>query len=56
MDWIKKALGITELIDKQKQTNILLSRIWEENKLSNELQKTAINNTSKTFSSQMPVR
>lgn len=34
MNWIKKILGITELITEQKKTNELLSKIIELEKLS----------------------
>ena len=39
MEWIKRRLGITELINEQKQTNIWLQRIAEQSKRNADLQE-----------------
>ena len=39
MEWIKRRLGITELINEQKQTNIWLQRTAEQSKRNADLQE-----------------
>ena len=38
MDWIKRKLGITEIIQEQKQTNKLLTEIikWQKHNINND--------------------
>jgi hypothetical protein len=38
MDWIKRKLGITDLIDQQKQTNKLLKEVikWQKHNINND--------------------
>ena len=38
MNWIKRKLGIAELINEQKRTNIWLERIAKESKRNADLQ------------------
>ena len=38
MNWIKKAFGVTELIEKQKETNELLKEVihWQKHNIDND--------------------
>jgi hypothetical protein len=38
MDWIKRKLGITELIEERKQTNKLLKEVirWQKHNINND--------------------
>tara|TARA_R110000772_G_scaffold268362_2_gene395128 strand:- start:14995 stop:15153 length:159 start_codon:yes stop_codon:yes gene_type:complete len=38
MNWIKKVLGVTELIEEQKQTNKLLKEVihWQKHNIDND--------------------
>ena len=49
MNWIKRKLGISELITQQKQTNMLLSQVIK-------LQKHNINNDCEPHSRKRPAR